>query len=275
MSRQGFCAISDKNMPALEVMEPRLLLSAVPTGLSVDELIELAPSISLHADTVPGITKDDQSVLRSDLRDTITAIADLKARSPSADASLLPDLGIATVSQTGDIRVTVRFDSGQAGVQAALTETGFHAVSIRQDSGIASGWVSYANAYALGEISGVKEVSLPIPVVTNAGSITTAGDGLLNVDDLRSLLSVDGTGVKIGVISDGVYNWQDVRSSGDLPMSITIDPSLPGTAGANEGTAMLEIIHDLAPGADLYFSGPAYTTDIADSIDGSSRKAVT
>src|SRR6185295_17799100 len=45
----------------------------------------------------------------------------------------------------------------------------------------------------------------------------------------------------------------------------TINPSLPGSG--NEGTAMMEIVHDLAPGAQLYFSGPSTSTDMVNSIN--------
>jgi hypothetical protein len=57
--------------------------------------------------------------------------------------------------------------------------------------------------------------------------------------------------VKIGVISDGVDHLADSQAAGELgPVTI-----LPGQAGSgDEGTAMLEILHDLVPGAQLYFA---------------------
>ena len=65
--------------------------------------------------------------------------------------------------------------------------------------------------------------------------------------------------MKVGVLSDGVDSLAARQASGDLP------PACP-QAGAcvqvvsaragdgDEGTAMLEIVHDLAPGAKLYFA---------------------
>jgi subtilisin family serine protease len=81
---------------------------------------------------------------------------------------------------------------------------------------------------------------------------TTEGDAAHHADQLRSTLGVDGTGVSIGVLSDGVDSLAALQASGDLPPTVTV---LPGQAGSgSEGTAMLEIIYDLAPGADLLFA---------------------
>ena len=68
----------------------------------------------------------------------------------------------------------------------------------------------------------------------------------------RTTHGVDGSGIGIGVLSDGVGSFADRQASGDLPARVTV---LPGQAGlGDEGTAMLEIVHDLAPGAELYFA---------------------
>ena len=60
-----------------------------------------------------------------------------------------------------------------------------------------------------------------------------------------------GAGVKVGVLSDGVDSLASLTASGDLP-TVTV---LPGQAGSgDEGSAMLEIVHDVAPAAQLYFA---------------------
>jgi hypothetical protein len=77
----------------------------------------------------------------------------------------------------------------------------------------------------------------------------------------RNTYGSDGTGIKIGVLSDGVRNLAAAQASGDLG-PVTVLPgqngTMPGqcsaTASCDEGTAMLEIVHDIAPGAQLYFA---------------------
>ena len=81
---------------------------------------------------------------------------------------------------------------------------------------------------------------------------TSAGDVAHRANSARTTHSVDGTGIAIGVISDGVRTLAERQASGDLPARVTV---LPGQQGrGDEGTAMLEIVHDLAPGAELYFA---------------------
>ena len=78
------------------------------------------------------------------------------------------------------------------------------------------------------------------------------GDIAHRADQARRRYRVDGSGIGIGVISDGVDSLAERQASGDLPATVTV---LPDQAGeGDEGTAMLEIVHDLAPGAKLYYA---------------------
>jgi len=87
--------------------------------------------------------------------------------------------------------------------------------------------------------------------LTSVGSQQSEGDVTHRANTARGTFNVDGTGVKIGVLSNGVTNIATSQAAGDLgPVTV-----LPGQAGSgDEGTAMLEIVHDLAPGAQLFFA---------------------
>ena len=88
--------------------------------------------------------------------------------------------------------------------------------------------------------------------VAQVGSVTSEGDVTHAADTSRARYKVTGTGVTIGVLSDGVDSLGASIASGDLPADTVV---LPGAAGGgDEGTAMLEIIHDVAPGAKLQFA---------------------
>jgi subtilisin-like proprotein convertase family protein len=83
--------------------------------------------------------------------------------------------------------------------------------------------------------------------------------------EARNFFGHDGTGVRIGVMSDGVDSLAGLQGTGDLPAGVTV---LPGQAGSgDEGSAMLEIVHDLAPGAELFFATAATSiTSFAQNI---------
>lgn len=94
--------------------------------------------------------------------------------------------------------------------------------------------------------------------VIGQGSVETEGDITHRTLDARGAFGVDGSPLKIGVLSDGVTTLATSQASGDIPAACGIPPCmtvLSGQAGAgDEGTAILEIIHDMAPGASLYFA---------------------
>ena len=94
---------------------------------------------------------------------------------------------------------------------------------------------------------------------TNAGSVTSQGVQAIRADSATKNLTVDGTGILVCVVSDS-YDClgtaaQDVES-GDLPsnvLSMDLSPELCEITGTDEGRAMLQIVHDVAPGASLAF----------------------
>jgi hypothetical protein len=100
--------------------------------------------------------------------------------------------------------------------------------------------------------------------MTNTGAVNSEGDKTHRADVARTTYGATGAGVKVGVLSDGVTHLSTSQATGDLG-AVTV---LSGQAGSgDEGTAMLEIIHDLAPNAQLYFAtGVTSLTTFAQNI---------
>ncbi len=104
-----------------------------------------------------------------------------------------------------------------------------------------------------------KQLSRALSTRPDVGSEQSEGDAAHRAAEARATFGISGAGIKIGVLSDGVSTVSESQALGDLPPTcpaggpcLTI---LPGQVGdGDEGTAMLEIIHDLAPGASLYFA---------------------
>jgi hypothetical protein len=100
-----------------------------------------------------------------------------------------------------------------------------------------------------------------------SGKVVTEGDRLLKADVARESSQVDGTGVKVGIISggfntDGKLNEEiangELPGEGNLagrntPVRVLQDLSPENADFGSEGRALAQIIHDMAPGAELLF----------------------
>ncbi|MEO0515547.1 MAG: S8 family serine peptidase [Planctomycetota bacterium] len=126
----------------------------------------------------------------------------------------------------------------------------------------------------------------PNPAINWVGSVTSQADPVMNADIARASFGVTGAGVKIGVISDSFDVLGGASAgiaSGDLPglgnangFVTPVTVVKDDVAGTDEGRGMIELIHDLAPGAEILFhsafnnpgpAGAAPSTTIANAID--------
>lgn len=110
------------------------------------------------------------------------------------------------------------------------------------------------------------------PSVNGAGTIPSilAGATVSEADEthlassVRAIYNVNGSGVKIGILSDS-YNSLGAAATdvtqGELPgignpagftTPVTVLSEFAG--GTDEGRAMIQLVHDLAPGAQLYYA---------------------
>ena len=110
---------------------------------------------------------------------------------------------------------------------------------------------------------GVVPVYEPI---VNAGDVTSQADFIQEANRVRNSLpdGYDGTGVKVAVLSDSYDSKNGAITdiaSGDLPSNVDVisrnGTKQDITSGTDEGRAMLQLIHDLAPEADLSFATAA------------------
>ena len=81
---------------------------------------------------------------------------------------------------------------------------------------------------------------------------------------MRAFNGLTGDGVKVGALSDGADARTSARSWGDLPSGVEINPNDVGEG--HEGTALMEIVHDIAPNAEPAFSGAGSSLEMARAI---------
>ena len=165
--------------------------------------------------------------------------------------------GIIHLDDEGNIQSYVYTEGSAGEARRALENLGARIEIVNEEWGVVQAWIPYDRIDRVAELESVKRIETPDYGFTNAGAVTTEGDSILRANQVREELGFTGSGIKVGVISDGVVSRASAQASGDLPASIQINPDLPGGDEhftGDEGTAMLEIIHDIAPGASLAFS---------------------
>jgi hypothetical protein len=126
---------------------------------------------------------------------------------------------------------------------------------------IVSGWLPIESISEAARLSVLSEAFASLST-GSAGDVTTDGNPAMEVSEARLAHNVDGSSLKVGVVSDTYNRTFDFRDdadddidSGDLPppskLDILDDPSIENPK--DEGRAMMQIIRDVAPGASLAF----------------------
>jgi subtilisin family serine protease len=120
----------------------------------------------------------------------------------------------------------------------------------------------YAEVGHLAEIAEIDQVKfLRQPKIkTNTGKVTSEGVQAMYADVASAKYSINGTGLLIGVMStsfDCRGGAENDTLSGDLPHDNIILSELTSEEcsfyGNDEGRAMMQLIHDVAPGARMAF----------------------
>ncbi len=129
---------------------------------------------------------------------------------------------------------------------------------IAQYKHLVSGVLPIAKLSELESVAAIRWVSSH-KAMSHVGSAYNAGEAVMFADVVKRQEGVDGSGVTIGVLSDS-YNClggaTEDMELGDLPANVQVvkeysfcdvDPR------PDEGRAMMQLIHDIAPGAKLLF----------------------
>jgi hypothetical protein len=161
-----------------------------------------------------------------------------------------------------------------------IADVGGKVISFHPSYGAVRARVPIQRLDAVAALPEVRFIRPRARYVQNIGSQTSEGDVAHAVASTRANLSIDGTGVRVGVLSGWVAHLADRQASGDVPPTcadppgpdacVTVVPCpacSPDALLSDEGTDMLEVIHDLVPGAQLFFaSADGGIADFASNI---------
>ena len=241
---------------------------------------QLIVSIALLCATVSATTSSAQSALDPVLA-TLRDIRAARGSNAKIQSRLLPPRG-AGPSASGLVAAPPPLEAdGSLHVYLDCSPLGANELMMLQQAGarierihLARGLVqARVDPSALETLAGfwwVRAIRSADRAVVRSGSVTTEGDAASRADLLRAGRvdgkTVDGNGVVVGVISDGIDSLTDAQATQDLPDVTVPHDSRCQKGTGDEGTALLEIVHDVAPGAKLLFSGPSTSLDMVDAV---------
>ncbi len=224
----------------------------------------------------------DESKIAARLRDLIRYVEDQQAKGLKPTEIPLPQ-GIA-IDATARTRVVITVSEVSGENLDSLRAQGAVVETHDARAGLVQAAVPLNRIKDVAALPFVRSIRLPAYGRPNAqGLRATEGEAIVRADAARQAFGVTGSGIRVGVISDGISTIALSTQTGDLPPTELIrdannllvetrggvtsrsfrpDGSLQGFLGfpVSEGTAMLEIVHDLAPGTQLFFA--AISTDV-------------
>jgi subtilisin family serine protease len=240
-------------------------------------------------------------------------VRSLSAAKQASRVGLAPSGAASLLRHGRRVLVDVRFGSGAAAGAEALRQAGANVITVSpgyETDTVAALPSQLRQVAAVPGVEGVQEEITPMTYAAcPQGEVVTEGDSQLQADRARQAFGVDGSGVTVGILSDSFNQWkeaprsepQDV-ASGDLPgpgnpcgfargtKVVTPfipgaypepeeepeNPPVPGEEGEDEGRGMAQIVHDIAPGANLDFASAfngelAFAKGIRDLYDEGAR----
>src|ERR1044072_7869848 len=179
--------------------------------------------------------------------------AEILTRTRTSIRALVPLDGIETIAALNEVQFVQPKQDAMTATAGATMEDDRH--DVRSTYSLTPDFEQRAarvTSFLAGALQGDSQTNVTgTNAGTGVGSRSSEGDVTHRANVARGTFHINGTGIKIGVLSNGVTSLAQSQALGDLgPVTI-----LPGQAGTgDEGTAMLEIIHDLAPGAQLFYA---------------------
>jgi hypothetical protein len=179
----------------------------------------------------------------------------------NADPRLESKLALHIKDSNGNPLVLIQLAAG-VDTNAALAKlgaAGFRLQAVSQlDSSIVEGFLPLARAKDAVRLDVVKAMRAEQRPIAHAGAVQSQAVALQKAD-LAHARGIDGKGIRIAALSDSfdtcttcATHASDDVASGDLP-SVTVLEE-PPFEGLDEGRAMLQLIHDIAPGSQLAFA---------------------
>jgi Subtilase family len=149
--------------------------------------------------------------------------------------------------RSGNAQVVLRGDPGE--LAGAVTS-----VSGRTLGSVRDALTAVVPAKSLRSLAGRPGVQAVAPSVRAQPLDISQGVHLTNADAWQGAASpINGSGVKVGIVDAGFKGLGTEVAAGNLPAGLTVAGNYcPDVNATDHGTAVAEIVHQMAPGAQLF-----------------------
>jgi PKD repeat protein len=230
--------------------------TSTPTPLSVAKTYTTGKlAASQHSPKLDGALESLIAAAQSTLSALgAKGLSGLPSSALAALSTVADVFGVPFSPTAGTITVVMESSPGRSGASnaAALSALGISGASVEASSTLLKVTVPVGQLAALvSQLSGVAFVRAPYEPY----ALATAGQGVAAIGaGAFHSAGLTGTGARVAVIDLGFYGLAQAQSRGDLPATLTqVDLTGTGlTSGISHGTAVAEIIYEVAPSAELY-----------------------
>jgi subtilisin family serine protease len=171
----------------------------------------------------------------------------------------------------GRVRVVIESRSPALARAAVLAGGGRVERSAR---GLVQALVSPRALPALAERPGVARVRAPYTRIETAVSGEEVGAALASAWHQKGFT---GKGVKVAIVDGGFAGLADRQAAGELPANVVTQDFCGGELSTSDdhGTAVAEIVHEMAPDAQLYLICVGTEVDLASAVGYAKSQGVT
>lgn len=203
----------------------------------------------------------------------LVQLASAAQESKQAAASLASSRNLST--RHGNVQVQITAADGQIlAASHAIQSLGGEISGRSKDGKLLQAWLPPQSLLRLASQESVTYIRLPAQAITaeepQAIEVTSEATLLINAPAWQAA-GLSGGGVKVAIIDAGFSGYPGLLGS-ELPASVTVKNFVDGeneldvTGTTNHGTAVAEVVYDIAPQASLYLVKVNTPIDLEEAV---------
>ena len=168
---------------------------------------------------------------------------------------------LVRVDDTARVQVYLKVDFLDDDIQEILKSGGVEIEIANEEWNLIQAWIPSEDVEIIANFDFIHYIRPPDYGTFNSSLVNVDGAAELSLPSTGGEFDIDGSGVRVGVISGGVKTLTDTVERSDLPGAI-LETGSCATPGCDEGTLMLDVLYATAPGvtAGCCAPGPTLTT---------------